>query len=475
MTRDELLDAARRAVRAAGGDALARAVDERSVTARVARSHPTQATDVHRSRVEVLCVRDGHTGLAAASRTDDDALAAAARRAHDVALAAAHAGPGDYPGLAEPAPARGHDGFDLGTAALDPRQAADAVAAALDAAAERSVELAGTWTAGVVTEAIASSRGLEATDAATDAQFKAVALGAGGLRGYAARTAVAAGAIDPAAVAAEAAAKAGGGEPDAAFAGAAADAPPVDLLAGAAAAELPVVLGPDAVAELLQFLGALAFDGRAWAEGRSALSGRLGQRVTAPNISLSDSVRYPGTLPRAFDADGVPKAPIPLIQDGVAHRVVHDVRSAARAAGGAASTGHATTPGGAVRGPLPRNLVLVGGGAADEAELMAPIERGLYVTRLWYVNPVRARQTLLTGMTREGTFLIEDGRIAAPAQDVRFTDSVLRLLAHTEALASRSRLVGVTQFYGPRFAYGVACPALRAQGFRLTGGRPSRA
>jgi predicted Zn-dependent protease len=474
VTRDALLDAARRAVRAAGGEALARAVSERSVTARLARSRPTQATDVQRARVEVLCVRDGHTGLAVAARTDDDALAAAARRAHDAALAAAHAGPGDYPGLPDPAPARGHDGFDVATAALDPRQVADALAAALEAAAAGDVELAGTWTAGAVTEAIATSRGLEATDAVTDAQFKAVALGPRGLRGYAARTAVAAGAIDPAAVAAEAAGKANpSGDPDDPF-GAVRGAELADPLGGADAAEVPVVLGPDAVADLLQLFAALAFDGRAWAEGRSALSGRLGQRVAAPCVSLSDSVRFPRTLPRAFDAEGTPKAPVPLIQDGVAHRVVHDVRSAAWAGGGATSTGHATTPAGAVSGPLPRNLVLAGGGAADEAELMAPIERGLYVTRLWYVNPLRAKETLLTGVTREGTFLIEDGRIAAPAREVRFTDTVLRLLAATQTLTSRLRLVGTTQFYGPHFAYGAVCPALRAQGFRLTGVGPSR-
>ena len=461
MTRDALLDAARRAVRAAGGEALARAVSERSVTARLARSQPTQATDLQRARVEVLCVRDGHTGLAIASRTDDDALAAAARRAHDAALAAAHAGPGDYPGLPEPAPARGHDGFDVATAALDPGQTGGALAAALEVAEVRGVELAGTWTAGAVTEAIATSRGLEAVDAVTDAQFKAVAQAPDGLRGYAARAAVAAAAIDAAAVAAEAA--------DKATPPPGAPAAPVDPLDGAGTAELPVVLGPDAVADLLQMLGVLAFDGRAWAEGRSALSDRLGERVAAPNISLSDSVRFPGTLPRAFDPEGTPKGPVPLIQDGVAHRVVHDVRSAARAGGGATSTGHAISPGGAVQGPIPRNLVLAGGGAADEAELMAPVERGLYVTRLWYVNPVRSKETLITGVTREGTFLIEDGRLAAPVRDVRFTDSVLRLLSTTQALSRRPRLVGTTDFYGPRFAYGVVCPALRADGFRLTG------
>ena len=469
MTRDALLDAARRAVRAAGGEALARAVSERSVTARLARSRPTQATDVQRARVEVLCVRDGHTGLAVAARTDDDALAAAARRAHDAALAAAHAGPGDYPGLPDPAPARGHDGFDVATAALDPRQVADALAAALEAAAARDVELAGTWTAGAVTEAIATSRGLEATDAVTDAQFKAVALGPQGLRGYAARTAVAAGAIDPAAVAAEAAGKANpSGDPDDPF-GAVRGAELADPLGGADAAEVPVVLGPDAVADLLQLFAALAFDGRAWAEGRSALSGRLGQRVAAPCVSLSDSVRFPRTLPRAFDAEGTPKAPVPLIQDGVAHRIVHDTRSAAEAGGDARSTGHAVVPGGGEWGAIPTNLVLIGGGARDVDELARPIERGIYITRLWYTNPIRPKETLITGMTRDGTFLIEDGQITRPLKDMRLTDSVLGVLERTQDLGSKPRLVSEGEFYGRRFAHGTVCPPLRAASMRFTG------
>jgi predicted Zn-dependent protease len=117
--------------------------------------------------------------------------------------------------------------------------------------------------------------------------------------------------------------------------------------------------------------------------------------------------------------------------------------------------------------------VLGGGDAAGVAELCAPIERGIYVTRLWYVNTARDKETLLTGMTREGTFLIEDGKISRPLRDVRFTDSVLRLLEATQALTSEQRLVSEGEFYGRRFASGVLCPALRADGFRVTGATTS--
>jgi PmbA protein len=227
------------------------------------------------------------------------------------------------------------------------------------------------------------------------------------------------------------------------------------------------VLEHDAVGELLQFLGTLAFNGLSHAEGRGALEGRLGTRVAAPAINLADSPRFRGTLPRAFDQEGIPKKPLPLIQDGVAHRVAHDLRSAKLA--GAQTTGHAIEPGGSSYGAIPTNLVLAGGGAADSAELAAPIERGLYVTRTWYVNPVAPKQTLLTGTTRDGTYLIEDGAITRPVRDVRFTDSVLRILEATEALTSAQRFVSSADFYGRRYASGVVCPALRAHGFRITG------
>ena len=169
----------------------------------------------------------------------------------------------------------------------------------------------------------------------------------------------------------------------------------------------------------------------------------------------------------------MPKRPLPLIEDGVARNVVHDRRSAALAgAGPDRSTGHALAPGGAPGGPAPTNLVLAGGGCRDEDELMRGIDRGLYVTRLWYVNTVQDKQTLLTGVTRDGTFLIEDGELTRPVGDLRFTDSALDLLARTEALTATPRLVSEGEFYGRRMATGVVCPALRAHGFRITGAAP---
>jgi predicted Zn-dependent protease len=447
------LELAERALAHAGGDAQVNVVRERSLHARFARSAPTQLTQIDDLEVQVTVLRDGQPGAATTNRLDDDSLRDAAARATAAAEAAAAAGPGDHPGLAPPAAYRAHPGFDAATAALDPGAAADALRTAFGVAADAGAEAFGTWTAAEVRTAIASSTGLRAQDAVTDAFMKVVARDADGRSGMATAAGVAALAIDAEDVARRAAALLPRG-------------PLQELGPGT----YPVVLGAEAMGTLLAFLAGLAFNGMAHAEERGALHGRLGTRVAAPGINLSDSPRFTGTLPRAFDADGVPKAPMPLIQDGVAHAVVHDLRSAARAGGGARSTGHAVAAGGSPWGPEPTNLVLIGGGAADEAELARPIERGLFVNRLWYVNPVREKETLLTGVTRDGTHLIEDGEITRPVRDVRFTDSVLGLLERVQALGARSRLISDAEFYGRRFATGVVCPPVRASSLRINGG-----
>ncbi len=447
------LETAARALALAGPDTQVTVVRERSLLARFARSAPTQATAVDDTTVEILCLRDGHAAMASTNRLDEEALRATAARAEAAWGAAARSGPGSHPGLAGPAdPGPAHDGFDAETARLDPRLASAALGAAFAGAAGHGLEAFGVWTVGDVETAIAATTGLRLEERLTDAFMKVVCRDPAGRSGYAVDAGPAVRAIDPAALAARAAAKIS-------------PAPLAELPPG----RYPVVLEPEAVGLLLEFLGALALNGLAHVEGRGALAGRLGTQVAATAIDLSDSPDHIRTLPRAFDMEGVPKAGLPLIEGGVAVNVVHDARSAAIAGHGARSTGHATQPGGSPWGPVPTNLVLGGGRAADAAELAAPIERGIYVTRLWYVNDVREKETLLTGMTRDGTFLIEDGRISRPLRDVRFTDSILRLLGATDELTSGRRLVSEGEFYGRRLAYGVLCPALRADGFRVTG------
>ena len=454
VTAGELpLQIAERALALAGtAEAQVTVVRERSLMSRFARSAPTQATDLDDTSVEVLVVRDGHHALAATNRLDDDALRDALRRADAAARAAAAGGPGTYPGLAAPQPPGIHDGFDAATSRLDPLPAGEALRAAFAVAAEHRLEAFGAWTAGAVRTAVASTTGVRLDEEVTDAFMKVVCRDARGRSGFASATASSAAQIDPAAVAERAAAKVS-------------NAPLADLGAG----DHPVVLEPAAVGILLEFLAELAFNGLAHVEDRGALSGRIGTRVAAPSIHLADEPLVPRTLPRGFDSEGVPKAPLQLIAGGVARGVAHDRRSAALAGDGSSSTGHAIAPGGAPDGPCPTNLVLAGGSADDVAELCAPIERGIYVTRLWYVNTVREKEALLTGMTREGTFLIEDGAISRPLRDVRFTDSVLRLLEATEALTREQQLVSEGEFYGRRWASGVLCPALRARDFRVTG------
>lgn len=435
----------------AGVEALAHAEAERSLMLRFARSQPTQSTAVTDTSVELAVVRDGHVGRASTNAVGDDALAACAERALAAAGAAARAGSGSFPGFGGEGAPRAHDGWDRPTAALDPVVGGAALEAAFAAAGARGVEAHGTWTVGEVERAVASPTGGVLSERVTDAFMKVVCIGPTGRSGYASGAARAVGDLDPAALA------------DRAARLAAVEDPPVELEPGT----YPVVFEAAAVGELLELLGRCAFNGLLHAEGQGALVGRLGTTVAAPSVNLSDSPRFASTLPRSFDAEGVAKGPLPLIQDGVAHRVVHDTASAALA--GARSTGHALAPGGDSFGPLPSNLVMVGGGAADARELAAPIERGLYVTRLWYGNVVRANEALVTAVTRDGTFLIEDGEVTRPAHDMRLTDDALGILGSVQALGSRPQLVSDGELYGRRFARGSVCPPLRCGAVRFSG------
>jgi predicted Zn-dependent protease len=437
---------------AGAGETQVTVTRERSLTSRFAASVATQATAVDTTTVHVLAVVDGHTGGATCTALDRDALREAAQRARTTAEVAARAGTGPYPGLPAPAPVQPHDGFDAETAELDPRVAGAQLDAAFEMAGRGDLEAFGLWSAGDVHVALASSRGLALSDRVTDAYMKVVCRDPAGRAGFGARAGTGISAIDGAHVAADAVRRVVAREPAVVEPG-----------------EITVVLDHDAVGALLDMLALVAFNGLSHAEGQGALVGRLGTHVAAPAITLSDAPRSPGTIARAFDAEGVPKAPLPLIEEGVARAVCHDRRSAAVAGGDARSTGHALAPGGSAWGAAPTNMVLRGGGAESVDDLASTVERGMYVTRLWYLNPVHERTSTVTGVTREGTFLIEDGKITRPLRDIRFTDSVLDILARTEALTADVRLVSEGEYYGERFATGSVVPALRST-WRVSGG-----
>jgi PmbA protein len=199
------LDLAERALSHCSGEAQASVLRERSLVSRFARSKPTQATQVDDTSVSILRVHDGHTGSADTNDLSDEGLRDVALRADAGARAAAAAagGRGEYPGLPAPAaaPARGHDGYDAATAALDPAVAGDALRAAFDTCAERDLEAFGVWTAGAVETAIGSSAGVRVAEEVTDAYMKVIARDAGGRSGWGSGAAVAAGRLDPAAIA----------------------------------------------------------------------------------------------------------------------------------------------------------------------------------------------------------------------------------------------------------------------------------
>ncbi len=225
---------------------------------------------------------------------------------------------------------------------------------------------------------------------------------------------------------------------------------PASLPAG----EYTVVLEPAAVGQMLLFLGFLAFSGKSFAQGRGVLSGKIGERVTGDNITITDDPylpEYPGV---PFDYEGTPKQKVVLIENGVARGVVHDRRSASMI--GTESTGHALPPDNA-RGPYPKNLVMNGGDSSLE-DIIASTAKGILITHFWYLNYLNPMKAQLTGSTRDGTFLIENGKITKPIKNMRATPAVLEVL-------SRVEMIGKTRILYPQYSAMMFVPALKIAAF----------
>ena len=207
-------------------------------------------------------------------------------------------------------------------------------------------------------------------------------------------------------------------------------------------------------AELVSFLPWLGMSALAYQEGRSFMNGRMGERITGEQITIADDAFDSRTLGTPFDMEGVPREHVTLIDHGVARGLVYDTHTAAR--DHVASTGHSLLQPNAY-GPIATHLVVETGGATLD-EMIAATERGILVTRFWYNRVVDPLQTIVTGMTRDGTFLIENGRVVSGVRNLRFNQSVLAMLAQADMIGKDAVLTS-----------GVVAPPMRVRGFRFTG------
>ena len=401
--------------------------------------HQNVADEVRQVHLRVAV--DGRVAEATTTQVDPDALGRLVRSALDAA-ALQPVDPG-WPGLAPAAVAPAVDHWDDATADAEPSARAERVGAFVRAA--DGLETAGFCSTEGLHVAFANSAGQRLTGRTTSAQLDGIArtrTSDGSDRAASVRLAD----LDGAAAGTEANRRARE----------AADA--ADLEPGS----YEVVLSPSCVVNVLSFLAIYGFNARAVEEGRSFP--RVGEAQFDESISLADDVAHPIAAGIGFDAEGTPKRRLDLVDRGVTSSVVHDRRTAK--ALGAESTGHAV-PGAGAFGALPANLVLEAGEATSD-DLVASVERGLLVTDFWYTRVLDPRTIVVTGLTRNGVWLVEDGRIVRPVTNLRFTQSFVDALGPgaVKGIGSDLALVG-----GATFGFGAyAVPSLHLAAWNFTGG-----
>jgi predicted Zn-dependent protease len=407
---------------------------------RFADSSIHQSTWREDTGIRVRVVTGGRVGIAATNDFSKDG----ARRVAASALEMAQVAVPDpaFPGLAPRAEVPEVRRFDPETAGATPEHRAAGVAALVEQL-EGGFHAAGAFDTTAVEVAVANTEGHFCYAPSTRSTLTTVVSGGDGGAGTAEVTAERFDDIDPELVGRRAFRKARDSQV------------PRDLDPG----RYEVVLEPLAVTTLVSFLAYVGFGGRMIAEGRSPFSGKEGQRVAGENITIVDDALSPHTLGMPFDFEGTPKRRVNLIEDGIFRSGVHDRRSATLA--GTESTGHAL-PAPNPEGPFPLNLFLATGDSSLE-DMVAATSRGLLVSRFHYSNVVHPIETTITGMTRDGTWLIEDGRIRHPVKNLRFTQSILEALSNVDLIGRDSDLASEFFFSAARV------PPLKISSFNFSG------
>jgi len=429
------------ALRAGASEAEVLVAGEDSSLTRFANSEIHQNVAETNRSVNLRFVDGKRIAVLSSARTDPDGLRDLVERAAAVARTVEELD--DWAGL--PAPAerptiKPAATWAAATAEATPELRAEGVRAVIAAADAAGVVAYGSFSTGEDSIAVANSAGIRAAERRSSSQLITVHMSPGGGNGYAEVVSMDASTIDAAAIGREAASKARAS----------------DNAVGLPPGEYSVVLEEYAVIDITDMLGYLGFSALAVQEGRSFVE--PGKRIGSDLVTVVDDGADPTGLPMSFDYEGVGKERVTLVENGICRGVVYDAQTAARE--GRRSTGHGL-PAPNPYGPFPLNTVMSAGTTTRE-DLIGGLDRGLLVTRFHYTNPVHPKLAIITGMTRDGTFLVEGGEIVGPVRNLRFTQSYLDALAGVSAVSSsRKTLKG--------FLGGAVVPAVRIDAWTFTG------
>jgi predicted Zn-dependent protease len=382
-------------------------------------------------------VAEGRTARATTNRTDEDAL----RAAIEASLSLAHSQPKDLRLLHMPGKQRyGRvNRFVKATAGFTPNDRARAVRRACDFAVKKRQVAAGIFSTGQSQTAVGNSRGLFAAYRETHSQFS-ITMQEDPAASWAKANSADVRAFDPQKLATRASEKAHLAVRT------------KELAPG----RYTVILEPAAVLDLVGFLF-YDFAATAVEDKRSCLNERIGKQLFGQNVTITDDVFHPLQQGAPFDGEGLPRQRVLLVDRGIPRNLVYS-RAAAKSSGKKA-TGHGfALPN--EYGEAPMNLVF-SGGESSVAKMVASTDRGLLVTRLWYIREVDPYEKVMTGMTRDGLFLIESGKVVGAVRNFRFNQSLIEMLNHVELMGPAVRATGEESFE-------MVVPAMKVRDFHFS-------
>jgi PmbA protein len=379
---------------------------------RCARSLLHQTTVVDDVFVWVRAVVGKSVGQAAGNSLQQDDLKALVEQATSVARL--QAPNPDFVSLATPEPVQAVEGYDEATAEMDSEGRASALGQIMERVRERGWTVSGTYLTEGRELAVVNSLGVAAYAPSSTAFLRALPDSGKGT-GYADALSYRAADLDPADVAEQAMSICDLNHDQR-------EVPPGEYEA----------IFPDlCVAETLFYLAGRGFAGETYEEGNSFISGKMGEQVTGQTVTIWDDATDPRSLAVAADYEGVPKRNLSLLENGVAHGAAYDTFTANKH--GTHATGNAPPPERSFFGALPSNLFMSGGDASLD-EMIRSTRHGLLLTRFHYTHCPDPRRVVMTGTTRDGTFLIENGEITGAVKNMRFTQSIPELFEGIEML-----------------------------------------